>query len=109
VSAVEAWLAEDARTVTDAAGEYTALASELVGRARVARLYLQATRTRQTSGPRMELRVLNGLPALVTRLESPVRRQAPLSVISLELDDDGRIARVLTVLAPRKLAALARA
>jgi len=109
VAAVEAWLAEDARTVTDAAGEYTALASELVGRARVARLYLQATRTRQTSEPHMELRVLNGLPTLVTRLGSPVRRQAPLSVLSLELDGDGRIARVLTVLAPRKLAALTRA
>jgi hypothetical protein len=36
---LEAILAESVRTVTDAAGEYTALATPLVGRARVARLY----------------------------------------------------------------------
>lgn len=109
VTAVEAWLAESARTVTDAAGEYTALGSELEGRARVARFYVQATRNRQAGEPRAEIRVLNGLPALVIRLGHPVRRQAPLTVIGLELDGDGRIARVLTVLAPRKLAALSRA
>jgi RNA polymerase sigma-70 factor (ECF subfamily) len=108
LAAVEAWLVESARTVTDAAGEYTALASELEGRARVARFYVQATRNRQAGEPRAEIRTLNGLPALVIRLGHPVRRQAPLIVIGLELDDHGRIARVLTVLAPRKLAALAR-
>ncbi|MEX2207637.1 MAG: sigma-70 family RNA polymerase sigma factor [Myxococcota bacterium] len=108
VSALEAWLAESARTVTDSAGNYTALASELEGRARVARFYVQAARNRQTGEPRAEIRILNGLPALVIRLGRPVRRQAPLTVIGLELDGEGRIARVLTVLATRKLAALAR-
>lgn len=108
MSAVEAWLAESARTVADSAGDYTALASALEGRACVARLYLQAARNRQAGEPRTEIRILNGLPALVIRLGRPVRRQAPLSVIGLELDVKGRIARVLTVLATRKLARLAR-
>lgn len=109
VRAAEAWLAESARTLTDAAGEYTALATPLVGRARVARFYLQATRNRQVAEPRVEIRVLNGLPVAVIALGRPQRRQAPLSVLGLELDADGRIARVFTVLASRKLAALSRA
>jgi RNA polymerase sigma-70 factor (ECF subfamily) len=108
VRAAEAWLAESARTVTDAAGEYTALATPLVGRARVARFYLQATRNRQVAEPRVEIRELNGLPVAVIALGRPQRRQAPLTVLGLELDADGRIVCVFTVLAKRKLAALAR-
>lgn len=106
--AAEAWLAESARTLTDAAGEYTALATSLVGRGRVARFYLQATRNRQIAEPRVEIRELNGLPVAVIALGRPQRRQAPLSVLGLELDSDGRIALVFTVLATRKLAALSR-
>jgi RNA polymerase sigma-70 factor (ECF subfamily) len=51
VRAVEAWLAESARTVTDAGGEYTALAAPLDGRARVARFYVTATKLREASEP----------------------------------------------------------
>lgn len=101
--AVEVWLAESVRTVTDAAGEYTALATPLVGRERVARFYLQATRNRQPAEPTIEILLLNGLPTAVIRLQNPQRRQAPVTVVGLVLDDDGRIARVITVLAPRKL------
>jgi RNA polymerase sigma-70 factor, ECF subfamily len=108
VRAAEAWLAESARTLTDAAGEYTALATPLVGRGRVARFYLQASRNRQAGAPRVEIRELNGLPVAVIALGRPQRRQAPLSVLGLELDTDGRISRIFTVLATRKLAAVAR-
>jgi RNA polymerase sigma-70 factor (ECF subfamily) len=106
VGAVEAWLADSVRTVTDAAGEYTALAVPLTGRTRVARFYLQATRSRQAGAPRIELRTINGLPAILLALGRPVRRQAPRSLLRVELDGDGRIAEVQAVLAPRKLAAL---
>jgi RNA polymerase sigma-70 factor (ECF subfamily) len=106
---LEAILAESVRTVTDAGGEYTALATPLVGRARVARLYLVAAVNRRDAGTRTEIRLLNGLPAAVITLEQPVRRQAPRTVLRCELDDAGRIRLVHAILAPRKLAALAPA
>jgi RNA polymerase sigma-70 factor (ECF subfamily) len=104
--ALEALLAESVRTVTDAAGQYTALPAALVGRARVARFYLQAARQRQAGGPRIEIRLVNGLPAALIELAHPVRRQAPRSVLRCELDEDGRIREIQAVLAPRKLGAL---
>jgi RNA polymerase sigma-70 factor (ECF subfamily) len=104
--ALEALFTESVRTVTDANGEYTALAQPMVGRARVARFYQIAALHRQTSDARSEIRVLNGLPALLTVLHAPVRRQAPRSVLRIELDADGLIREVQVVLAPRKLGAV---
>ncbi len=103
---LEALLTESVRTVTDAAGEYTALATPLVGRARVARLYLMAAFHRQAGGMRTEIRLVNGLPAALITLESPVRRQAPRTLLRCELDAAGRIQLVHAILAPRKLASL---
>lgn len=103
---LEAILAESVHTVTDAAGEYTALATPLVGREKVARLYLVAALHRREVGMRTEIRLVNGLPAAVITLERPVRRQAPRSLLRCELDESGRIRLVHAVLAPRKLRAL---
>jgi RNA polymerase sigma-70 factor (ECF subfamily) len=103
---LEAILAESVHTVTDAAGEYTALATPLVGREKVARLYLVAAMHRREVGMRTEIRLVNGLPAAVITLERPVRRQAPRSMLRCELDESGRIRLVHAVLAPRKLRAL---
>jgi hypothetical protein len=72
---IQGILAESVRAVTDAAGEYTALAVPLAGRARVARFYLQAARNRRAAGARTELCFVNGLPAALITLERPVRRQ----------------------------------
>ena len=103
---LEALLAESVHTVTDAAGVYTALAAPLAGRARVARLYLAAAFHRRAPGARIEVRLVNGLPAAVITLERPVRRQAPRTLLRCELDDAGRIRLVQAILAPRKLAGL---
>ena len=103
---LEALLADSVHTVTDAAGKYTALASPLAGRARVARFYLAAALHRRGPGTRTEVRLANGLPAALITLERPVRRQAPRTLLRCELDDGGRIRLVHAVLAPRKLAAL---
>ena len=78
------------------------------GRARVARLYLAAARERRDAGPTTRIVELNFLPAASIRLEHPVRAQAPHALMSLGLDDDGRISRVFTTLARRKLAGLER-
>jgi RNA polymerase sigma-70 factor (ECF subfamily) len=103
---LEAVLADDVETVTDAAGEYTALAAPLAGRDRVARLYLTAALHRRAGGMRTELRLVNGLPAACITLLAPVRRQAPRSLLRCELDAAGRIRLLHAVLAPRKLRAL---
>jgi len=103
---LEAILAESVHTVTDAAGEYSALATPLVGREKVARLYLVAALHRREVGMRTEIRLVNGLPAAVITLERPVRRQAPRSLLRCELDETDRIRLVHAVLAPRKLRAL---
>ena len=103
---LEALLAESVHTVTDAAGEYTALATPMAGRARVARFYLRAALQRRGPGTRIEVRLVNGLPAALITLERPVRRQAPRTLLRCELDDAGQIRLVHAILAPRKLAAL---
>jgi RNA polymerase sigma-70 factor (ECF subfamily) len=103
---LEALLAESVHTVTDAAGEYTALAKPLAGRAPVARLYLMAAQHRRAGGTRQEMRLVNGLPAALVTLLAPVRNQAPRSLLRCELDAAGRIRVIQAVLAPRKLAGL---
>jgi RNA polymerase sigma-70 factor (ECF subfamily) len=106
---VEALLLESVRTLTDAAGEYTALAAPMVGRVRVAKFYLRAALHRRDAGVHTEIRIANGLPAALITLARPVRRQAPRSLLRCELGEDGRIAQIHTILAPRKLAAFAGA
>jgi len=103
---LEALLAESVHTLTDAAGEYTALATPMLGRVRVARFYLKAALQRRGPGTRVEVCVVNGLPAAFITLERPVRRQAPRTLLRCELDGAGRIQLVHAILAPRKLAAL---
>jgi len=103
---LESLLVEQARTVTDANGEYTALATPLCGRARVGRFYLQAAQMRLAGDPSVEIRTVNGLPAALVVLARPVRRQAPRSLILLDLAADGRIRTIHTVLAARKLRAV---
>jgi RNA polymerase sigma-70 factor (ECF subfamily) len=105
VAALERLLSEDVRTVTDADGEYTALHEPLEGRARVMRLYLQVAQ-RRAAGARMELRLVNGLPALLVRFEKTLRRQAPRLLLRCELDPKGRIREIHAILATRKLAAI---
>jgi RNA polymerase sigma factor (sigma-70 family) len=106
---LETLLAESVQTVTDAAGEYTALAVPLVGRARVARLYLTAALHRREGGTTQEIRLVNGLPAALVTLRRPVRRQAPRSLLRCEVDETNRIRLVHAILAPRKLASFATA
>ena len=102
---VEAVLADGVRTVTDAGGEYTALATPLFGRARVATLHLRVA-ARRAPGARTELRLVNGMPAVVIQYATAQRRQAPRAVLRCELDGDGRIAQVHVVLASRKLSGI---
>jgi len=102
---LEALLAESVRTIADGGGEYTALHGPLEGRAKVALLHLRVAQ-RRAAGARIELRSINGLPALVIRYASAVRRQAPRAVLRCDVAADGRITALHSVLASRKLTAI---
>jgi RNA polymerase sigma-70 factor (ECF subfamily) len=105
-AAVQAVLAPDAITLTDAGGDYLAALRRVEGAERVARFYLGIAR--KAIEPRMEFRIMNGLPAVVVDLDAPGDRVAPRLVLRCEVTEDGRIREVHAVLARAKLTALAR-
>ena len=102
----ERLLAAGVRAVSDGGGEFHAARVPLIGPARVARFYTNVA-TRGAGGARSDIRMLNGLPALVTRLHPPRPGYAPLFVTRLDVDADGRVDRLYSVLATRKLTAIA--
>jgi len=104
-SGMEALLADDVRSITDGGGVYTALREPLVGKHAVARFHLETARRRAPIS-RTELRWVNGTAAL-TVVTRPLRPQmAPELVLRCEVDDDGRIREIHTILNPRKLTAV---
>lgn len=104
---VEAMLAESVRAVSDGGGEFAAARAPVVGRAKVARLYLSLAQ-KYAAGGRLEVRMLNGLPALVLDNPEAPAGWAPRSVLLCDVDGEGRIRAVYSVLASRKLTALGR-
>jgi RNA polymerase sigma-70 factor (ECF subfamily) len=105
VDAAAALLTASVRTVTDGGGEYTALHRPLVGRKAVLTLHLRVAQ-RRGAGARVEFRLVNGLPAVLIEYASATKRQAPRVVLRCELDPDGRIRELHTILASRKLTAV---
>lgn len=105
VAGIQALLTESVRTVTDGGGQYTALHAPLVGRSRVARFHLETARRR---GPisRVEIRNVNGVPALIIETAAIRATMAPRVVLRCEIDPDGRIRELHSILAPRKLTAV---
>lgn len=105
VAAVEAQLAEGVVALNDGGGEFFAARRPVVGASRVARLSSGVKR----HGPeiwRWEIRILNGLPALVGERDTVTAKDAPRFVLRVDIDADGKIAALHTVLATRKLTAL---
>jgi RNA polymerase sigma-70 factor (ECF subfamily) len=106
VAAIETLLRDDVRALTDGGGEYFAAMVELEGRARVMQFFLKLARVR-VNPTRVELVTLNGAPAVFMEHPPSRPREAPRSVLRVELDAAGRIREVHSVLATRKLHALA--
>jgi RNA polymerase sigma-70 factor (ECF subfamily) len=102
---MEAILADDVRSITDGGGRYTALKAPLVGTHAVVRFHLETARRRAPIS-RSEIRLVNGVAALIIETR-PIRPQmAPRLVLRCEVDAAGRIRELHTVLAPRKLTAV---
>jgi len=102
---MEALLSDDVRARSDGAGEFHAARLPIVGPKRVAIFCTRIAARRPVL--RSEVRLLNGLPALVTELAGGLPREAARVVVALDLAADGRIRRIDTVLASRKLTAIA--
>jgi len=102
VAAVEALLRDDVRALTDGGGEYNASMVDLRGRAKVAQFFLKVARVR-LQPTRVELRMFNGAPAVVVELVPTRPKEAPRVVFRIELDDEGRVREIHSVLATRKL------
>jgi RNA polymerase sigma factor (sigma-70 family) len=105
VSAVEALLSESVRALSDGGGEYFAARVPLIGPARVAKFHLKISSYRLASA-HFEMRMVNGLPALVGEFHDGHRGQPPRMVMRCEIDSEGRITAVHSILASRKLTAV---
>jgi RNA polymerase sigma-70 factor (ECF subfamily) len=103
---MEALLADDVRSVSDGAGEFHAARVPVVGKARVARFFLGLAKRRTAGSFRIEVRMLNGLPALVADFGPGRPGDPPRGIIRADLGPDGRVHAIHAVLATRKLTAV---
>jgi RNA polymerase sigma-70 factor (ECF subfamily) len=104
VPGMEALLAEEIVTLNDTNGRYPAAGVPVVGRNKVARFHAGIARLREGHTPRIEVRQLNGSFAIFVEYGTiPDDNLAPRFAVSGELDRDGRVRRIYSVLAPEKL------
>jgi len=104
VAGMEAMLAADVVTLNDTNGRYPAAGVAVTGRNKVARFHAGIAHLREGQAARIEVRWQNGWPATLVEFEPlPGDRLAPRFVTTGELDAEGRVRRIYTVLAPAKL------
>ena len=102
---IERLLAEDVVSMSDGGGEVTAARQPVRGRDRVLRLILGLA-AKSLVEPRFDIRSLNGSPAIVVEDVYRSSKLASRYTIHFDLDQEGRIRGLHTVLAPRKLSAV---
>jgi RNA polymerase sigma-70 factor (ECF subfamily) len=104
VAGMEAVLAESVRGFSDGGGEFHAARVPLKGRDIVIR-FLRKLVARRGIG-RSELRVLNGMPAVITEYPPGNPHEGRRVVTRVEIGADGLITEIHAVLATRKLSAV---
>ena len=104
VGAIEALLAEDVRTTTDGGGEFRSALLPIVGREKVMRFYLAVAVNAANAAVRGA--ALNGAPSVVVDVHSPAPGIAPRFTLTVELNQEGKIAHLYVVSATRKLAGI---
>lgn len=95
-----ALLADDVATWNDGGGQYAAARRPVCGRAKVARFLLRISKL---GVPRVRFANVNGMPALLAVHDAPRKKIAPRYVMLLDVDAQGKLRRLWTVLAPDKL------
>jgi RNA polymerase sigma-70 factor (ECF subfamily) len=104
-TAVEKLLADDVRMVSDGGGEFFAAKKIVVGKARAATIYSRLARIGHATN--VKVTSFNGLPAVVVDIDTSHQKgAAPRTVISVEVDEAGRIVEIRSVMATEKLTAL---
>jgi RNA polymerase sigma-70 factor (ECF subfamily) len=108
VAGAEALLAANVRHTSDGGGEFHAARVPVVGRDKVLLFNSRLFQIAAANGYEVisEWRVLNGLPALVFEIPNIPAGFAARTVLLCQLDDDGRIAQLHSLLASRKLTAI---
>ncbi len=104
MAGMEALLTADVRALSDGGGEFHAARKPLLGVRRVATFYTRLAARRPAVA--LDVRMLNGLPAVVMRFAGGLAREAERVVLRVDVGADGRIRAIDTVLATRKLAGL---
>lgn len=102
---LERLLAEDVISISDGGGEVYAALQPIRGRDKVLR-FITGLAEKYKSVPTSIFRVLNGSPALLFEVKDQKAGFASRFVIQCETNEAGRIRRLNTVLAPRKLSAI---
>ena len=101
VAGAERLLAAEVEGISDGGGQVTAARKILRGPRKVAAVYTGLAEFQK--GARISLRMLNGTPALVGRMEPRGHNWPTAFVMFAQLDEDGLIATLCSVLAPDKL------
>ena len=104
VGAIEALLAENVRTTTDAGGQFRSAPRTIVGREKVTRFYLAVAVNAADAAVR--LAAINGEASVVVDIPSPPPGIAPRFTLTAELNREGQIAHLYVVSATRKLSAI---
>lgn len=102
-----AMLADSVKALTDGGGEFAAAKVPLFGPERLITFLRRLVEIRGAPD-HAEVRLLNGLPALVASIarERCKPNEAPVFVLRIDLDEEGKIRDFHSVLASRKLTAL---
>ncbi|WP_257306251.1 sigma-70 family RNA polymerase sigma factor [Geothrix campi] len=99
---LESLFTPDAKACGDGGGIYASAEIPILGARAIAQFFLLIAQ--QDPSMRLQLREINGLPAQVGERDVPeTGPRAPRWVLLVEVDAEGRIAWVRSVLAPRKL------
>jgi RNA polymerase sigma-70 factor (ECF subfamily) len=95
-------LSVDVRALSDGGGVQFAAARPVVGASKVAKMYSKLA-SRSSHAARVDVRTVNGLPALLIDDPSARPPNAPRALVFIELDGASRIRSILSLLAPDKL------
>lgn len=102
IDGIEALLAEGVQAISDGNGRFYAAKKPVFGRHRVASLYAKISPAPGESVA-LEIRELNGLPALIAERPEAPEGYAQRFVLLLDVDDTGQILAIYNVLNSDKL------
>lgn len=105
VRGLEQLFTEDIISISDGGGKVNAALNPIRGRAKLLRL-ITSLSAKLRSSPRASLRNFNGLPAVLFEDVDSTSTAATRYTVHIEVDCEGKIRRLDTVLAPDKLSAV---